>query len=59
MTGPHGLMRHDQRQKAANHEFAQWRESHPNFTSRELLDAWRAIRQRWHLMETDPGRKRR
>lgn len=58
MKSPHGLLRHYQRQKAANLELAQWRERNPLFTTRELLDAWRAIRQRWHLMETAPGRAR-
>lgn len=59
MTGPYNQMRHDQRQKAANQELAQWRERNPQFTSKELLDAWRSIRQRWHLMETAPGRSPR
>lgn len=55
MSGPHDQMRYSQRQKAANHEFAKWREHHPNFTSKELLDAWRTIRQTWKLMENHPA----
>lgn len=42
-----------ERQKAAQHEFAKWREENPLFTSRELLEVWRAIRQNWRLTDTD------
>lgn len=59
MTGPHDQMRYDQRQKAANQEFARWRERNPQFTGRELLEAWRAIRQTWKLMENCPKGARR
>lgn len=55
MNGLHAPMRYDQRQKAASRELAQWREHHPQFTSKELLDAWRTIRQTWKLMENHPG----
>ena len=36
-----------QRQTRARQEFAQWREAHPQFTSKELLDAWARIRRAW------------
>ena len=38
-----------QRQTAARQEFAQWRQQNPRFTSRELLDTWKAIRIHWGL----------
>jgi hypothetical protein len=34
---------HD-RQRAARVELDQWQKAHPDFSSRELLDEWRAIR---------------
>lgn len=49
MSTPKPLPSHDSRQRAARLEFAQWRERNPNFTSKELLDAWRQIRSRWKL----------
>ena len=38
-----------QRQTATRVEFAQWRDARPNFTSQELLQHWRQIREWWGL----------
>ena len=40
-----------QRQTAARQEFAQWRERNPQFSSKELLDAWASIRRAWGLSQ--------
>ena len=40
---------HDLRQTRARQEFAAWREAHPDFTSKELLDEWARIRRAWNL----------
>ena len=40
---------YDRRQRGARHEFAAWREAHPDFTSQELLDNWKRIRRAWNL----------
>ncbi len=40
-------------------EFDQWREAHPDFTSKELLDAWASIRRAWGLNQPDRKRSRR
>jgi len=45
---------YDRRQMGARQEFAAWREVHPNFTSRELLDNWARIRRAWHLGPPEP-----
>ncbi|RUQ35262.1 MAG: hypothetical protein EKK71_13380 [Candidatus Competibacteraceae bacterium] len=50
---------YDQRQRCAREAFAAWREAHPNFTSRELLDEWARIRRAWHLNPPDKSRKLR
>lgn len=39
----------ESRQASARQEFAAWREAHPDFTTRELLDAWARIRRAWGL----------
>lgn len=46
------------RERSARQEFAAWREAHPNFTSRELLDHWQQIRRAWNLSQPDKPRKR-
>ena len=38
-------------------EFDQWRKAHPNFTSAELLENWRAIRVAWGLTHDRSDRK--
>ena len=48
---------HNLRQIGARQEFAAWREAHPNFTSRELLDQWRRIRVAWGLRKPEKSRK--
>lgn len=50
--------RHDLRQIGAREEFARWREAHPNFTSRELLDHWQRIRVAWGLSPPEKTRQR-
>ena len=45
---------HDRRQRGARQEFAAWREAHPDFTSKELLDNWKRIRCAWHLGPPEP-----
>lgn len=50
------MLSYQERQKAAQNEFAKWREENPLFTSRELMDAWRAIRQNWRLTDTSDRR---
>ena len=51
---------YDQRQTRARQEFARWREAHPHFTSKELLDAWVRIRRAWGVShEPQPRRKQR
>ncbi len=44
---------YDQRQMLARQELAQWRERHPQFTSKELLDTWAVIRRALGLMAAD------
>lgn len=47
-----------QRQTHARQEFARWREQNPQFTSKELLDAWASIRRAWGVShEPQPKRK--
>ncbi|MCB1918645.1 MAG: hypothetical protein KDJ28_01540 [Candidatus Competibacteraceae bacterium] len=43
---------HD-RQRAARLELAEWQQQNPHFSSRELLDAWKAIRVKWGLSKPD------
>lgn len=38
----------DERTRASHVEFAHWRETHPNFTTPELLENWRRIRTAWN-----------
>lgn len=45
---------YDRRQRDAREEFAAWREAHPDFTSRELLDNWQRIRRAWQLGPPEP-----
>lgn len=49
---------YDLRQRGAREEFAAWREAHPDFTSKELLDNWKQIRRAWNLSQPDKPRKR-
>jgi len=49
--------RFDLRQTRARQEFARWRESNPNFTTQELLTAWRQIRRAWGLCPPPKTRK--
>ena len=49
---------HALRQRGAREEFAAWREAHPDFTSKELLDNWKWIRRAWNLSQPDKPRKR-
>mgnify|MGYP001766040782 CR=1 FL=1 len=45
---------YDRRQRGAREQFAAWREAHPDFTSRELLDHWQRIRRAWRLGPPEP-----
>jgi len=45
---------YDVRERGARQEFAAWREAHPDFTSRELLDNWARIRRAWYLGPPEP-----
>lgn len=47
----------DDRQRAARIEHDQWLKDHPDFSSREMLDAWRAIRVKWGLSTPNLQRK--
>jgi hypothetical protein len=47
---------HD-RQRAARIEHDQWLKDHPDFSSQEMLDAWRDIRVQWGLATPDTPRK--
>lgn len=49
---------YDRRQMGARQEFAAWRQAHPDFTSKELLDNWKQIRCAWNLSQPDKPRKR-
>ncbi len=48
---------HDERQRGARQEFADWREAHPNFSSQELLNAWARIRRQWRLTPPEKSRQ--
>ncbi len=50
---------HDRRQRGAREEFAAWREAHPDFTSRDLLDHWQRIRRAWRLGPPEPPPRKR
>ena len=50
---------HALRQRGAREEFAAWREAHPNFTSRELLDHWQRICRAWRLGPPEPPPRKR
>jgi hypothetical protein len=41
------------RQRAARIEHDQWLKDHPDFSSKEMLDAWKAIRVKWGLTAFD------
>ena len=47
------------RQRGAREELAAWREAHPKFTSRELLDHWQRIRRAWRLGPPEPPPRQR
>ena len=53
------IARLDERQRYAREEFAQWREDHPDFSSRELIDNWKRIRIAWGLSEPPKPKKPR
>lgn len=42
---------HAERTTYARIELDQWRKDYPDFTSRELLDHWRRIREAWGLTQ--------
>ena len=48
---------HAERTTGARLELDQWRKEHPNFTSRELLDHWRSIREVWGLIQNTSKRR--
>ena len=47
------------RQRGAREEFAAWREAHPDFTSKELLENWKQIRRAWRLGPPEPLPRKR
>jgi hypothetical protein len=47
---------HD-RQRAARIEHDQWLKDYPDFSSKEMLDAWKAICVKWDLATSDTPRK--
>lgn len=49
---------HLDRQRYARMEHDQWIKDHPDFTSRELLDNWRRIREAWGLTQNTAKPKR-
>ncbi len=50
---------YDLRRIGANEEFARWREENSDFTSGELIEAWKGIRRAWGLMPEQKPRKPR
>lgn len=50
---------YDLRRIGANEEFARWREENSDFTSGELIEAWKKIRIAWGLMPDPKPRKPR
>lgn len=44
----------EERHRRANVEFAQWRQEHPNFTTPELLENHRRIREAWRVSKSKP-----
>ena len=48
---------YDVRERGAQQEFAAWREAHPDFSSKELLDNWKHIRCAWNLSQPEKSRK--
>ncbi len=45
------------RQREARIEHDQWMKDHPDFSSQELLENWRNIRQKWGLTRNAAPRK--
>lgn len=48
---------HEDRQRGARVEHDQWMKDHPDFSSKELLENWRRIRERWGLTHDKTQRK--
>ena len=45
------------RQREARIEHDQWIKDHPDFSSREMLENWTRIRQKWELTQNATRRK--
>lgn len=46
---------HADRQRHARVEHDQWLKDHPHFSSQELLENWRRIREAWGLTSNRPN----
>ena len=47
------------REQGARREFAKWREAHPNFEHKELMDNWHRIRVAWNISKPDKKKTRK
>ena len=47
------------REQGARREFAKWREAHPNFEHKELMDNWHRIRVAWNISKPDKKKGRK